>query len=70
MTHKIKLMSRLMAASLPTPSSSHTRARIDLAVAAVMAHEPSISFGGRGRAHLATPVASGRGRVAVSVPAR
>jgi hypothetical protein len=39
MTHKIKLMSRLMATCLPTPCSSHTRARIDLAVAAVMAHD-------------------------------
>jgi hypothetical protein len=55
MTHKIKRMSRLMALRLPTPSSSHTRARIDLVVAAVMAHYPSISSGGR-------PSASGHSR--------
>jgi hypothetical protein len=35
MIHKMKLMSRLMAPCLPTASSSHTRARIDLDGAAV-----------------------------------
>jgi hypothetical protein len=50
MTHKIKLMSRLMATCLPTPCSSNTRARIDLALAAGMAHDRARALASRPKA--------------------